>query len=301
MMMKKKLAFVLSGGGSRGALQAGALRALIEAGYRPDILTGTSIGAANAAFLAVHGVSVEGVQKLQAVWQSTVHQELLPTNLWWQTMRALFRRQGNTTQQRIREFAVANGLTPELRFGDINGVRLYLVAADLNAGQQVIFGENPEDSVLEGVLASMTLPPWMPPQEKEGRYLMDGAAVSNLPIEAALRHGAGEIIALDLFDPNEGDIEEQGLRPFLWKLDKTVENRQTELELELAKARGVRVRRMTLVGEKPVPIWDFRRAEELMARGYALSKQMIDCWRREEPPSIWERIRSKVAGGLGLF
>jgi len=43
---KRTLAFAL-GGGARGALQAGALRALLEAGIRPDLLAGTSIGAVN--------------------------------------------------------------------------------------------------------------------------------------------------------------------------------------------------------------------------------------------------------------
>jgi predicted patatin/cPLA2 family phospholipase len=49
--MEKCLAFVLGGGGVRGALQVGALRALFEANYQPDLLVGISIGAANAAGL----------------------------------------------------------------------------------------------------------------------------------------------------------------------------------------------------------------------------------------------------------
>src|SRR5512133_3180998 len=100
--MKKKLAFVLGGGGSRGAMQAGALRALLEAGYLPDLVTGTSIGAANGAFLAVHGFDSLGLQKLEQVWRSTVNQDLLPTNLWWQMMRAFFRRSKGLSQDRIR-------------------------------------------------------------------------------------------------------------------------------------------------------------------------------------------------------
>ena len=43
--VNKQLAFVLSGGGARGALQVGALRALAEAGVQPDLLVGTSAGA----------------------------------------------------------------------------------------------------------------------------------------------------------------------------------------------------------------------------------------------------------------
>jgi NTE family protein len=62
--MNNRLAFVLGGGGARGALQVGALRALLEAGYRPDLLIGTSIGAINAAGLALWGVDLAGVDAL---------------------------------------------------------------------------------------------------------------------------------------------------------------------------------------------------------------------------------------------
>jgi NTE family protein len=277
--LDRKLAFVLGGGGARGALQVGALRALLEAGCHPDLVTGTSIGSANGAFLAVHGFTLPGVQKLEQVWRSTVDQDLMPTNLWWQTMRAFFKRSPGLSQQRVREFAISNGLTPELRFKDLQTVMLYPVAADLNAGVPVIFGVDPEESVLESVLASMALPPWLAPAEKDGRYLIDGGAVSNLPIETALLQGAAEIIALDLFDPNGVDAPSlYGLGDFLLKLDKTVENRQIQLEMELAEARGVRVRRICLTGEKPVPLWDFRQGVELIERGYRLANEAIAAW-----------------------
>ena len=50
--MEKCLTIVLGGGGGRGAMQVGALRALFEAGYKPDLQVGTSIGAGNTAGLA---------------------------------------------------------------------------------------------------------------------------------------------------------------------------------------------------------------------------------------------------------
>lgn len=293
--MKKTLAFVLSGGGSRGAMQAGALRALIESGYRPDLVTGTSIGAANGAFLAIHGFTPQGIQKLEGLWRDVMDQDLMPTNLWRQTMRAFFTRSRGFSQQRIREFAIANGLTPELRFKDIQNVRFYPVAADLNAGCPVIFGLDPEESVLEGVLASMALPPWLAPVKQDGRYLVDGGAVSNLPIEAALQQGATDIIALDLFDPSEVVISSPlGIGSLLLKLDKTVENRQTQLEMDLAKARGVPVRRISLIGEKPVPLWDFRHSIELIERGYQLARQEIDSWQREASAPWWRRLGSAL-------
>ncbi|HUI87687.1 MAG TPA: patatin-like phospholipase family protein, partial [Anaerolineales bacterium] len=67
--MKKCLAFVLGGGGARGAMQVGALRALFEAGLKPDLLVGTSIGAINATGLALWGVDLAGVEALEHAYQ----------------------------------------------------------------------------------------------------------------------------------------------------------------------------------------------------------------------------------------
>lgn len=294
--MKKKLAFVLGGGGSRGSLQAGALRALIEAGYSPDLVTGTSIGAANGAFMAVHGFTLDGVQRLEQIWQTTVNKDLLPTDLWRQFMRTLLQRTNTKgfSQDRIREFAVTSGLTPDLRFKDLKDIEFHPVATDLNAGTPVVFGTDPEELVLDCVLASMTLPPWLAPFDMEDRYVIDGGAVSNLPIEAALCSGATEIIALDLHDPNEVDTAKRGLGDFFLKLDKTVERRQTQLEIELAEARGVAVRRIVLTGEKPVPLWDFTQSAGLIERGYQLTQQAVASWPPPARPSLWRKLNIKT-------
>src|SRR5258708_5042210 len=62
-------AFVLSGGGARGALQVGALRALLEHGERPDVIVGTSIGAWNGAVLA-RNPTLTGVEELADIWHA---------------------------------------------------------------------------------------------------------------------------------------------------------------------------------------------------------------------------------------
>jgi NTE family protein len=302
--MNHKLAFVLSGGGARGALQVGALRALLEAGYQPDLVTGTSIGSANGAFLAVHGFDLNGIEKLETIWQSTMREELLSSNLWWETMRILFKSRNGHTLQKIRDFAIESGLLPDLRFCDLDNVYLYLVAADLNSGKPVVFGLNPQDLVLDSVLASMTLPPWLIPQEKDGRYLMDGGAVSNLPVEAAVQQGAAEIIALDLFDPREeDDSASPGIRPFLWKFNRAVENRQVELEIKLAEAKGVPVRHIILTSDPPVPMWDFRRSVDLMDQGYQQTREIIKTWQPVEKPAWWSPsgIKAAIAGLVNIL
>jgi NTE family protein len=62
-------AFVLSGGASVGAAQAGMLQALYERDIRPDLFIGTSAGALNAAFAAFRAPQVETALELQDVWR----------------------------------------------------------------------------------------------------------------------------------------------------------------------------------------------------------------------------------------
>src|SRR5436305_13788763 len=61
-------ALVLSGGGAFGAVQVGAIRALYDAGIRPDLFVGCSVGALNAAFVAVDP-TLERIAELDALWR----------------------------------------------------------------------------------------------------------------------------------------------------------------------------------------------------------------------------------------
>ena len=62
-------AFVLSGGGSLGAIQVGALQALSAAGVRPDVLIGCSVGALNATFVAIDP-RPRRMAELEALWSA---------------------------------------------------------------------------------------------------------------------------------------------------------------------------------------------------------------------------------------
>ncbi|GAB4482068.1 MAG: hypothetical protein Kow0088_24770 [Anaerolineales bacterium] len=272
----RPLAIVLGGGGARGALQVGALRALLEVGIYPDILVGTSIGAVNASYLAVHGVTLESVEGLEQAWYDAAKANLLPANYLWLTVRVLFDRSGWRSDHRMRDFFIAHGLTPELTFGNLKNIRLILVAADLNAGSSVLYGENAEQTILEGLVASTALPPWVHPLEQNGRSLIDGGVVSTLPIEPALRQGARKIIALDLIDPRPMITNPSpAFGPFIAKLINTVEQRQVELEMALAAARHVDVWHIRLQGEKSVPVWDFSQTAELIEHGYQITHTEI--------------------------
>jgi NTE family protein len=282
--MKKTLAFVLGGGGARGALQVGALKALLEAGYQPDLLVGTSIGAANSAYLALHGCTPKTIAALAEVWRKASASDLLSTNPMRLTMRTLLRRMGMDDHHHIHDFFTTYGFPSDLRFGDIQNIKLIVVAADLRSGRPVLFGQDPHEKVLHGVMASVALPPWFMPLRTDGRYLVDGTFVSALPIEPALAQGADEIIALDLSDPQGDGSGGLGMMQFVGNLLNTIAQRQIDLELRIAAASKVSVRRMALYAEGPVAIWEFQRAEELMRRGYEIASREIDSWSPDNLP-----------------
>lgn len=281
--MEKKLAFALSGGGSRGALQIGAMYALLEYGLQPDLLIGASIGAVNATFMALKGYSKVSLDSLASAWRMANATDLMPANYIWLTVRAMFNRSSNDPSRRLRDFFIAQGVAPGLSFKEIIQPNLVIISADLNTGKPILHGEQPEDNVLDALLLSTALPPWFMPVRKEDRYLMDGGVVSNLPVEPALKLGATEIVALDLIDSRELLGVGDGVRGFLDRLIFSVERRQLDLELQLAEARGIPILYLGLTGEIPVPIWDFTHTDELISQGYAITRQIVDSQRFKNP------------------
>ena len=292
--MKKCLAFVLGGGGARGAMQVGALRALFEAGLKPDLLVGTSIGAINATGLALWGVDLAGVEALEHAYQRVADSGLMDPRLIQFVLNAISRRPNLRGSRFAREFLIAEGINPEYRFRHFQNVRLALVSADLLTGEPIIYGWDPEQSVLEGVLASMAIPPWFAPIETDDRYIIDGGALSNLPIEPALRLGATEIIALDLHD-REATFDTKGmLDPLLTNLAYAITHRQLGLEMELAAARHVSVKYVNLKSSPAVQLWDFKSHRDLFKIGYETMKNEMSGWsQNNQPASPFLRLFTK--------
>jgi len=273
--MGKNVAFVLSGGGARGALQVGALRALLEAGIKPDMLVGTSIGAANAAFFALDP-SMKQLEKMEEVWAEAEKANLLPHNLLRLSLLVVMNRIKGSPNKKAIEFLRSHMPNPKITFGEIKWVRLYVIATDLHHGRVRIYGTNPAERVLDGVLASTTLPPWMPPIPRDDEILMDGGLVSNLPIEPAISQGATEIYALDLSEPRAIDLNQKGFGPLVSRMMNAVEQRVIDLEMKLARASDVPVHRIRLRSDPPVEVWEFDRYRELIPLGYEITKKYLE-------------------------
>lgn len=183
-------AFVLTGGGSLGAVQVGMLQALAGRGVTPDLLVGTSCGALNAAWVAGHGMSRDSLNELAAVWTSLRRSDIFPVDI-RQVLRGLLGLSpALTTNQKLRHF-----IHTHAGIRDLAQARLptYLVAADLLSGRDVLISTG---DLATGVLASSAIPGVLPPVEHAGGHVIDGALAPHADITQAVDLGASVVYVL---------------------------------------------------------------------------------------------------------
>jgi NTE family protein len=192
------IAFVFSGGGSRGAMEAGGVKALYEAGIRPQIVVGSSAGAMNAAFL-VTDPSPGGVDRLCHIWRNLRNRDIVPGGVLSKAWRVLTGKPSVFAQEPLREFVQKHIPAGVETFGDLpRGIQLYITAASLQTSDLYLFGEDASAPLLDAVLASSAFPGGFPPVQYGRWQYTDGGVISNVPISVAIDKGATTIYTLDV-------------------------------------------------------------------------------------------------------
>ena len=302
---ESKLALVLSGGGPRGAMQVGALRALMEANIVPDMIVGTSVGAINGAYLARFGYNLSALEHLIEVWEHTARGDFAPGDFFRAILRNILpTARSNGYFRQASDFHARHGITPDLRFGDLIGPDLYIVTSDISHHRATIFGLDPDDLVLDSMLASSAIPPWIPPLPLGDGLHIDGGAVSDVPIEPALRLGATEMIVLDLFNPSPPTNAIPGVTSLAERVITTMQVRHLDLELALAELTKTPIHRMLLRYDVSIPLWDMSHTPELMSHGYEVARAFVaempplqETQSASAPPS-WRRWLGRLTATL---
>jgi len=175
------LGIALGGGVARGWAHIGALRALLEAGIRPDIITGTSIGAVvGAAYLS-------GKLDVLEDWARSLNRRRM--------MSYMDVKWGGSGFMRGERLArVLNHYLGDIRIEDLDR-KFIAVACDLRTGYEVWLQKGP---IVPAVRASYALPGAFEPIVIDGRHMIDGALVNPVPVSAARALGAHMVIAVSL-------------------------------------------------------------------------------------------------------
>ena len=182
---------VLSGGGSLGAAQVGALQALLEAGIVPDAVVGCSVGALNGAFVAVDP-TLERLGELEQIWLGLSRRTVFPNGRFGVATRLAGRRDHLYTPDGLRSVIQACVPVHDLAH---TAVPVHVVTTDLRAGEPVWWTCGDPVEVLA---ASACLPGLFPPVSLAGSLHVDGGVTCPVPTQHALDLGAERVWVLDV-------------------------------------------------------------------------------------------------------
>jgi NTE family protein len=181
-------AFVLGGGGILGAHEVGMLRALAEAGIRPDLVVGTSVGAINGAVVAADPASAAA--RLAGLWQGDELRLAFSENLFGRAVRLA--RSGTHLHSIEPLRRMLYDALPGDDFADLQ-LPFHCVAASIEHASARWFSSGP---LVAAVLASCAVPGLLPPVEIGGEHFFDGGLVHSIPVGRAVALGARTVYVL---------------------------------------------------------------------------------------------------------
>lgn len=227
------LGYVLSGGGARGAYEAGVLRFVLQDLPRrtgvdpmPKVISGTSIGALTGAWVAAMGV--QGALRISRIWQ-----EMVPDRVYRFSGRDLVRapemlvQRASTEEPRHALFdpaPVAELVRDGLPWADLHAAidsgrlhALVVAATDVASGTSMAFvdgrvhaGCTPTNCMMKTrigpahCLASAAIPIVFPAVEVDGRWYVDGALRQNTPLAPALALGVDRVLVVGVKRARQG-------------------------------------------------------------------------------------------------
>ena len=177
----KDVALALSSGGARGLAHIGAIEELLSHGYRITSIAGCSMGA------LIGGVYAAGKLSEFREWMKTIDKkrmlELIDFSL---SINHLVK--GDRIIEAIMEFV------PDVAIEDLP-IPYCAVATDLTSGREVVFSKG---SLFEAIRASISLPSFYKPVERDGMVLIDGGVLNPIPLNRVKRQKGDILVGVDV-------------------------------------------------------------------------------------------------------
>ncbi|NIN70344.1 MAG: hypothetical protein GTO46_00115 [Gemmatimonadetes bacterium] len=281
MTKQSNTALILGGGGSKGAVQAGFLRAVEKLDIDISLVVAASVGAINGAFFAA-GVPA---RYMVTEWSRLRRRDIF--GLSWDLVRKRSRSPSVFSSRRLRKFLEQR--LPVRRFDEL-AIPLIIVTTDLATGEPYLWDRG---DLIEAILASCAVPGLLPPvRGPHGRTLIDGALSDNIPVEVALQRGAGRVLGILCRTCAACRPPELGLTGMLgqafgiavdckWRSDA---RRYAESDDVLIVAPEIGTHIQAL---------DFSHGEELWRARYRLSRPLLDRWTKEGAAGMAAKRRGR--------
>jgi len=265
-----KVGLALGGGGARGFAHIGVMRALEERGVEPVAVAGCSMGGIVGAFVANKMSSTEIRDSFADLKAISIFD--------WSSKGGLIGGKGLEKQIERHLPKRFDGLKLPFR----------ATAVDIQEGRLYIFFEG---DIATALRATSAVPGMFSPVEHDGRVLVDGGLLNNVPIEEVRTMTTRPIIAVDVTPPPDRKLIFEDNRSFLDKLRAPLHPGKRPLFVELltkayeipaAVLNDIRIaglRPEVLIKPRLDPDLkpeDFNRMDEAIEAGYAEANKVLD-------------------------
>ena len=271
---------ILSGGGVRGFAHIGVLRALQEAKIPIDFVGGTSIGAGIGALCAMRYSAQRICDTLRPFLRSA-------TDL---TLPMLSLSSGKSASRALQ------AMLGDPRIEDL-WINYFAVSADLQRAEEYVHRHGP---AWLAVRASTSLPGLYPPVPADGRYLIDGGVLNNLPVDVMAATRPGRILSVDVTQeatmefPDPPPLAISGWRLLFRRLNPFRKRpRDPSIAEVLMRAGEVAAVAMSRINKADTQValsvnppvahyrmLDFQSFDEIIETGYRYMLEMIPHWER---------------------
>jgi len=306
---RPRIGLVLSGGGARGAAHAGVLSVLEELRVPVDCVVGTSMGAVVGGLYA-YGMSPEQLETvltrkgMATDWSYLLHDGPVRQDLTFRRKEDE-RRFLSDVRIGVRDgaFAFPKGLLQgqnlevelhcltmaahALRSFDELPLPFRCVAVDIGSGEQVVLGAG---SLPDAIRASMSLPGIFTPAVIDGRELVDGGPLNNVPVDVARALGVDVLIVVDIGTPLEMDRAVRNLFDVAGQMIAIM----TEQNVRASRASITSSDVLMTPDLGDITSANFERAAEAIAIGTATARSAADRLRKYSVSEAeWARFLQK--------
>ncbi|MBI3609918.1 MAG: patatin-like phospholipase family protein [Nitrospirae bacterium] len=247
-----KIGIALSGGAARCIAHLGVLEVFEKASIPIQAVSGTSGGGLVGALYASGRYTVAELVRLVGHLG------------WWQVTRPVLSREGLLSSDQIGRFL--HRLIGDATF-DRMAVPLAVVATEMRTGKKAVLREG---SVWKAVQASCSLPVIFKPTEHQGRLLIDGGFVSQIPVLAAKQDLAADfVIAVDV---NYGGMEGAGPPRHMVQIAIHMASLWARKN---AEEEGRQADYLVRVNVSGIGLTDLRQGPELLNRGRKAAESAV--------------------------
>lgn len=275
-------ALILGGGGSKGAVQAGFLRAVEKLDIDVGLVMAASVGAINGAFFA-SGVPARYMVK---EWSRVRRRDLFGLN--WDLIRKRSRSPSIFSSRRLRRFLEKR--LPVRTFDEL-ATPLVIVTTDLATGEPYLWDHG---DLIEAVLASCAVPGLLPPvRGPQGRLLIDGALSDNVPVEIAFERGAGRVLGILCRTCATCRPLDLGLTAMLGQaFGIAVDCKWRSAARRYAESDDVLIVEPDIGTH--IQALDFSHGDELWRAGYRLSRPVLERWMKETAAGVARAAKNRA-------